>query len=133
MFFFQKVRFSQHFPPKILFFVFDFCAIFAAISSKNLFFVFDFRTNFPSNFSLRGICLRKQRWGICMTHSPKRGKSAVFAEFHEFLSSPQFFFGVIFLNMWKKKCDFRRKYEKSWCVSFQKSAIFAAIWGQIKN
>ena len=33
----------------------------------------------------------------------------------------------------KKKCDFRRKYEKSWCVSFQKSAIFAAIWGQIKN
>jgi hypothetical protein len=34
MFFFQKVRFLQHFPPKILFFVFDFCAIFAAISSK---------------------------------------------------------------------------------------------------
>jgi phage terminase large subunit-like protein len=88
MFFFQKVQFSQHFFPKILFFVFDFCAIFAAISFKNLFFVFDFRRNYPQMFSPRGICLRKKRWGICMTHSPKRGKSAVFAEFHEYLSPP---------------------------------------------
>ena len=34
--FFSKVRFSQHFPPKILFFVFDFCAVFAAISLKKI-------------------------------------------------------------------------------------------------
>jgi hypothetical protein len=32
---FQKVRFLQHFPPTILFFMFDFCAIFAVISQKN--------------------------------------------------------------------------------------------------
>ena len=36
----------------------------------------------------------------------------------------------------EKKCCFRsqNRYPKpSWCVSFQESAIFAAIWGQIKN
>ena len=56
MFFFQKVWFSQHFPPQILFFVFDFCAIFAAISP---------------NFFHAGIFLRNQTWGICTTPSPK--------------------------------------------------------------
>jgi hypothetical protein len=54
----------QHFHPKILFFVFDFCAIFAAIWKKQI--------------SLRGICSRNQTWEICTTHSLKRGVDAGF-------------------------------------------------------
>ena len=60
-------------------------------------------------------------------------KNAVFAEFYEFLSSPKFFLGNI-LNICKKKSAiFAENMKKRRCVSFQKSAIFAAIWGQIKN
>ena len=44
-----------------------------------------------------------------------------------------FFLGDI-LNIYEKnKVRFLQKILKSWCVSFQKSAIFTAIWGQIKN
>ena len=59
-------------------------------------------------------------------------KSAVFAEFHEFLSSPQFFWGNIFKYLRKKSAIFAENMKKVG-VSFQKSPIFAAIWGQIKN
>ena len=148
--------------------------------------MFDFFVAIFFKFFPLGICLRKQRWGICITYSPKRRTSEVFAEFHEFLSSPEklldrsfricplkicffrrqnqlsfyffwnkklicrkkclfsqnfmsfcrppkFFWGNIFKYV-KKKMRFSQKmWKKLVCVSFQKSAIFAAIWGQIKN
>ena len=88
--FFPKVRFSQRFPQKCCFLCLIFVRFWQQFPPKICFLCLIFAEIFP-NFSPAGICLRKQRWGICMTHSPKRGESAVFAEFHEFLSCPKNF------------------------------------------
>jgi hypothetical protein len=53
--------------------------------------------------------------------------------FMSFYRPPKFFLGNIFKYV-KKKVRFWQKIRKKLvCVWFQKSAIFAAIWGQIKN
>ena len=102
MFFFQQVRFSQHFPPKSLFFVFDFCAIFAAISSKNLFLCLIF-LEISLIFPLRGICLRKHKWGICM--SPKKEKKVLFSQnFMSFYRPPKKNFGPQFQYLSLENC-----------------------------
>ena len=136
-FFFKKYDFRSIFLQKVCFFVFDFCAIFEVIFSKNFFFVYDFRGNFSSIVSLRCICLRKQRWGTCITHSPKRGKSAVFAEFHEFLSPPQkkrIFLDRSFRIYPLKNCFFCSQNQVSFFFSgiknsyAEKSAVFAKCY-----
>jgi len=69
--------------------------IFAAFSSKNFVFCVWFSLKFPLIFSLRFICLRKQRWGIYMTHSPKREKWC-FRRISWVFIGPKIFFGPQF-------------------------------------
>jgi len=110
---FHRISWVFLVPPKNIFWT----AVSVFVPWKTAFFRTQNQLSFYFFWNKKFICRKK----CCF-----RRISWVFIVF-------QIVFLVIFLNMWKKKCDFRRKYEKSLCVSFQKSAIFAGIWGQIKN
>jgi hypothetical protein len=60
-------------------------------------------------------------------------KKVLFSQnFMSFYRPPNFFWGNIFKYLRKKSAIFAENMKKVG-VSFQKSPIFAAIWGKIKN
>jgi hypothetical protein len=61
-------------------------------------------------------------------------KKVLFSQNFMSFYRPQNFVWVIFSNMWGgESAIFAENMKKVGCVSFQKSEIFADIWGQIKN